>query len=293
VDRLESLDVDGAVQLLSRVTGQQYALTRRLTGGETGAHEMRGPDGERLVIKWELDPPSQAARRTAVELTERLGGHAGWPVPEQWTVEADECLFVLQRFMPGEPVELITHALVDRIFELHESRLGLAAPSDDTSWPGALIETLTTGGAGYCLHQPLREFDARTAALIERVERLGHELQPAQLPGGEIVHWDLHPGNLLAVDGRLTAVIDNDFVTVGDAAFDLVTLAIASLETPSEPGVAERLFSEAVDVLEEPRRSAYLAHLVIRILDWAVRKGRTEEIELWLDQAQRLLPLTR
>jgi hypothetical protein len=290
VDRLGSLDAEGAARLLSQVTGERYALTRRLTGGETGAHEMSGPGGERLVVKWEFDPSSQAARRTAVELTERLADRAGWPVPEQWTVEADECLFVLQRFLPGEPVELITHALVDRIFELHESRLGLATASDDTRWPDALIDTLTIGGAGYCLHEPLREFDARTARLIERIEHLGHELQPAQLPGGEIVHWDLHPGNLLAVDGRLTAVIDNDFVTVGDAAFDLVTLAVASLETPSEPGVVERLFSEAVDVLDEPRRSAYLGHLVIRILDWAVRKGRSAEIELWLEQAQRLLP---
>ena len=38
-----------------------------------------------------------------------------------------------------------------------------------------------------------------------------------------------------------TAVIDNDFVTVGDAAFDLVTLALTSLVTPSEPGVVTRL----------------------------------------------------
>ena len=60
----------------------------------------------------------------------------------------------------------------------------------------------------------------------------GHGVNATQLPGRDVVHWDFHPGNLLAVDGELTAVIDNDFVTVGDAAFDLVALAVTSLVTP-------------------------------------------------------------
>jgi hypothetical protein len=289
VERLGSLDADGAVALLARTTGERYEVTRRLTGGETGAHEVSGPEGERLVLKWEFDPSSQAARRTAVGLTERLGARAGWPVPAQRIVDAGDCLFVLQRYLPGEPVALLTHALVDRLFELHESRLDLAASTDETRWPQSLIETLTTGGAGYCLHEPLRGHDARSAQLTERIEELGHGLSASQLPGRDIVHWDFHPGNLLAVDGQLTAVIDNDFVTVGDAAFDLVALAVTSLVTPTDPGVVKRLFREAVDVLDEPRRHAYVAHLAIRFLDWSIRKERTDEIEFWLDQAERML----
>ena len=64
--------------------------------------------------------------------------------------------------------------------------------------------------------------------------------------GRDIVHWDLHSGNLLISNGSLAAVVDTDFAVVGDASFDLVTLALTSLTIPCEPGVRTRLFASAL-----------------------------------------------
>ena len=287
---MERLDPSDAVRLLEDLTAQPYELVGRLPGGESGAHEIRGPDGSRLVAKWELDPESQAARRVAVEYTARLRGQAAWPVPQQWIVESDTCLFVLQELLPGSPVRILSRVMLTRLLELHEGRIGLARPEDTSNWPDQLIRTLLVGGNGYCLHASLRNYDARTARLLDRIVEIGHGTDPGKLPGGDIVHWDLHSGNLLQVDDRLTGIVDTDFVTVGDAAFDLATLAVSACAIKCEQGVRGQLFELAIEPLEATRRYAYLGHLLLRVIDWPIRYGRTDEVEFWLAQSDRLLP---
>jgi hypothetical protein len=285
-DRVD-MGIEDAVRLLVRATGERYELVGRLAGGATGAHEVRTDDGRRFVLKWELDPRNQVARRAAVGLTRRLADEAGWPVPGQVAIDAEGCLLVLQDLCPGEPVTQVTHALVDEVLALHARRLGLAG--DEPSWNDDLVETLVVGGNGYCRHDTLRGHDARAAALVERVEQIGHDIDAGDLPGGDIVHHDLHPGNLLVHRGRLTAVIDNDYVTTGDATFDLTVLALTALAVPCEAGVRDRLLALGVDALDEPRRLAYVGHLLVRILDWAIRLDETDEIEVYLAGADRLL----
>ena len=283
------MNPEQAVALLTRTTGDAYRLIGRLTGGETGAHEVAGPAGERLVVKWDTDPSSKRARRGGVVLSERLRLEARWPVPRQRTVVGDDCLFVLQDLMPGAPVEVIGHGIVDRILELHGNRLQLARPGDRSGWPGILITTLTVGGQGYCLHESLRGHDERTARLVARIEDVGHALGPDDLVGHDVVHWDLHPGNLLQEHGALSAVVDTDYATIGDAAFDLVLLALGSLTVRCERGVRGRLFAAAFDDLGELQRRAYLSHYFLRLLDWSIRRGGEDEIEFWLGQADHML----
>jgi hypothetical protein len=278
-----------AVDLLAATTGDTYELVV-CEGGETGAHEVTGPKGRRLVVKWDTGPSSET-RRHAVVLSERLRVDAGWPVPPQHTVVVEGCLFVLQDFMPGAPIEILGHGVVDRLFELHARRIGLARLSDPSRWPQRLIETLTVGGDGYCVHETLRRHDERTASLVTAIEGFGRAVDPHELGAGDVVHWDLHPGNLLHHHGTLSAVVDTDFAQVGDAAFDLVSLALASLALPCDPGVRSRLFAAAFDDLSDVRRQAYLGHLFIRFLDWPIRRGRDDEVEFWLAHAREMLDL--
>lgn len=280
-----------AVAMLSAATGRSYELVGRMTGGETGAHEVRAPSGRRLVVKWDTDPTSVALRREAVVLSDRLRIEAGWPVPGQAVVLADEWLFVLQEFMPGTPVERICHGLVDEILELHARRLGLARPDNPSHWPAALIRTLTEGGDGYCVHESLRLHNLRTCDLIARIEEFGRSIRPGDLVGHDIVHWDLHLGNVLVDDGKLAAIIDTDFAVVGDARFDLVALALGSLTVPCDDGVRSRLFDSAFEGLSDAQRAAYLGHLFVRIIDWPIRRGRPEEVDFWLAHAERLLAI--
>jgi Phosphotransferase enzyme family len=287
---MEALNPAEATQLLSELTGQTFELIGRLPGGESGAHEVRGPDGSRWVAKWDLSAASQSDRRVALALTDRLRIEAGWPVPEQWSVESGDCLFVVQQFLSGHPLQVFNEATLGRLLQLHEGRLGLARPEDSSPWPNHLIETLVRGGDDYCLHSSLRTYDVRTSRLLDRIIEIGREVQAKELPGRDIVHWDLHAGNLLQIEGRLSGIVDNDFVTVGDAAFDLAILAVSAAETECAPGVREQLFELTVGSLDEARRAAYFAHLILRVLDWAIRRQRTDELEFWLVQSDRFLP---
>ncbi|MGH8994890.1 MAG: phosphotransferase [Acidimicrobiales bacterium] len=268
-----------------------FQLIRKLTGGETGAHEFLGGDGRPVVVKWDSRPRSRQLRGEAIVLSERLRTVAGWPVPAQSVVDAEGVRFVIQEFMPGNPPEQFDHQLVDRLLDLHSRRLGLARPEDPVHWPTALIETLTVGGEGYCLHSSLWDFDGRTRSLVARVEAFGNTIDVSDLIGQDIVHWDLHGGNLLVADGSLAAVVDTDFSVVGDASCDLVTLALFSLILPCESGVRTRLFAAVFDDLDDLRAQAYLAHLFIRIIDWPIRRNQPDEVEFWLARAGELLTI--
>ena len=71
--------------------------------------------------------------------------------------------------------------------------------------------------------------------------------------------------------------------------FDLTMLAVASLEHDVEAGVRRRLMAAGVESLESEQRAAYIGNLLLRLLDWPIRKGRVDEIEFWLTMADRLL----
>ena len=86
-------------------------------------------------------------------------------------------------------------------------------------------------------------------------------------------------------------MVDTDFAMVGDAAFDLVMLALTSLPLTCESGVRSRLFAEAFDQLDDLRAQAYLGHLFVRLIDWPIRRNSPAEVEFWLARADELLTI--
>jgi hypothetical protein len=291
VSREAGIDADTAASILSDVTGKPFRHVGQLSGGETGAHEFIGPDDQPIVVKWETTSDGRIFRGEAVALSERLRCQAGWPVPTESAVDSDQIRFIIQEFMPGAPPTTIDHRLVEQLLDLHSRRLGLAEPHDPIRWPMNLITTLAVGGNGYCRHESFRRYDTRTRSLIERIEAFGGSLNVEDFVGQDVVHWDFHPGNLLVDAGGLSAVVDTDFAIVGDAAFDLVMLALTSLSLTCEPGVRSRLFAGAFDQLDEVRAQAYLGHLFVRLIDWPIRRDSPGEVEFWLARADELLTI--
>ena len=77
------LSPEDAVALYSTAIEMAVELVGPLSGGETGATEIRLDTGQRQVLKWESDDQNKTARRTGAALTSRLRTEAGWPVPKQ------------------------------------------------------------------------------------------------------------------------------------------------------------------------------------------------------------------
>ena len=53
------------------------------------------------------------------------------------------------------------------------------------------------------------------------------------------------------------------------------------------PALRRDLLHLALDPLLPVRRTAYLGHLFIRVLDWPIRRGSDDEVEHWLAQVAR------
>ena len=83
----DHLDAAGAVRAFATATGESFTLVRRLAGGETGAHQVRGPDGSDHVLKWEADPSARGRADRGARPHPNARRTLGWPVPEQRRVD--------------------------------------------------------------------------------------------------------------------------------------------------------------------------------------------------------------
>ena len=68
-----------------------------------------------------------------------------------------------------------------------------------------------------------------------------------------------------------------------------MSLALSSLTVACETGVRERLFDAAFEGLGTAQHDVFVSHLLMRNLDWSIRKGRLDEVEFWLARHGELL----
>lgn len=291
----EALEPAGHVRRYADVVGEGFELVRTLPGGR--ALEIVGSDGSRSVLKWDSVEESKQRRRVAIDAARRLGAEAGWPVPAFDLAEDSQWLYVRQDLMLGEEPTQLTRRLFEQVAELIDATegLGSSSPSD---WPDRLVDTLVAAPVDptiYCSHEPLRQHSPTGRRLISRIEEIGAEalaLEAANSGVGgadDLMHWDLHPGNLLVLDGNVSAVIDLDNAGPGRRGFDLVTFALSSQILPADDGLASALLDEARSRVSDELWIASIAHLVLRFSNWAMRTGHTEEAEHWIAEGGRQL----
>jgi hypothetical protein len=191
-----------------------FELGARAEAGESdaGAWFATAPEGAPVVLKW--FPEASVAERYAVlvpgldELRSRRV-----PVPEYphvltvdgWTLSA-------QQVLPGASVRNPSPAMVEQVVQCVASMAGVACPlpaPDLHPWGASVVHTLAVGVDGWAMHEPLRTGGRRSAAVLDRVEAVGADADPAWFPTDGLVHLDLHTDNLLAGDdGTLTGIID-------------------------------------------------------------------------------------
>jgi aminoglycoside phosphotransferase (APT) family kinase protein len=265
-----------------------FELGARAEGGESeGAWFAAAPDGEPVVLKW--FPEEAMADRYAVLLPglDELRSR-GVPVPEYpYVLSVDGSTLSAQQVLPGASVRNPAPAIVERVMECVAAMAGIACPLPApglAAWGASVVQTLIVGLDGWAMHEPLRTGDRRSAAVLERVEAVGADADPAWFPADGLVHLDLHTDNVLADDdGRLTGIIDWDGACAGDPRFDLVRYAF-DLDGHDQP---------IWDIVEatgiEPQViRAYVAHHALRCTAWAIGH-RPADVPRQLDRAERVL----
>jgi aminoglycoside phosphotransferase (APT) family kinase protein len=146
------------------------------------------------------------------------------------------------------------------------------------------------GGDGYCLLEPLRTYSSTTAALLVAVQALVMRHADAHCATGDLVHYDFNPTNLLVQDGMISGVIDWQDPCSGDCTFDLSTLLFYCWEISE---LQDRLWSCALDRAGPRMLGVYLAHMILRQVDWAIRHHGAADTARWCRIAQDILAACR
>lgn len=286
------LDAPALLDGLERAAGVRFEVLGPLDGGQVGAARVRWPDGHEGVLKWRLDYTVAQMKAGPLAAAEALRAH-GYPAPAtELVAQVDDAVVTVQELLQGTKTDYMDEGLLEQALGLNAQHVGVLAGRDDVS---RINLFLTADGPGYCLHEPLRQFDERTAALERWVTKVGTESEPL-MPGDDVVHQDFHPGNMLSVavpggaanrtERRLTGVIDWDGAGRGDAGLDLVTLRFGIHPAGADRTVVERLDALLDRMPAHVLRPAW-AHMSLRMTDWAIRHFPSDEVATWIALAEQ------
>jgi hypothetical protein len=282
--RVARLNTDLALSQLAETTGLVLVADGAPPGGQVGASYVRWPDGHRSVLTWQ-PPDTLSGVRRAASLLE-VARAAGVPAPRYELVEElPAAVVIVQELLPGTGPTTINQRTVDSMLEINERCRGLLADRCDLPPPSLYLRT---DGPGFCLHEPLRRYDWRTARLLDAVEEIGAAL-PDHLTGDDLVHMDFHPENILVnASGEVSGVVDWDAVNRGNGDFDLITLRFDLAHRA--PDLGRHLHHHLAQSVPEELALAAWAHLSLRLVDWSIRHLTPAEVTTWLNIAESLRP---
>ena len=273
----DDVDAEQLGQLLREQAGLNLVQLASASGGESRcAFWVTDRAGRVSLLK--IIPgagPEAAGRLRALDVVLSRLRARGYPAPALCAIgSVPGLVFWIQERLPGHVLDPGTGglaraavaAVLPRLLELNDAQRGLGTGPD--SWPGLIARTLASGGDGYCLHATLQASRA-ARDMLPVLRRIGDRCCPAIPAGTNFVHYDFTPANLLSDGTAITGVIDiNPPVLAGDRAFDLATLLFYCYDHDQ---ARTTLTARLLEVAGPQAASAYLAHMILRQVDWSLR----------------------
>ncbi|HEY9326307.1 MAG TPA: phosphotransferase [Candidatus Limnocylindria bacterium] len=226
-------EISDVIQLINERDATSWSLVGRLPGGYLqGAHELRGPRGERVVLKWHPRHLSAAQLAAAARSVQRLRNR-GWPTSGwlAYGVLPDGAAYIVEEFVDGAVPTQIDGDGLDQLLRANRLQADVR-PETDQDWSSYIHRVVFDGEADLVARMRARPV---TAALLGRLERLTAGARSFRLPITDLVHGDFVLRNMLVADGSLR-IIDTAHVGKGTRAYDLACLL---LETTVEDGWAD------------------------------------------------------
>lgn len=277
--------IDNVLQHLNRTQQTSFRLGQRYAIGEQGAYALIDVQGQAYVLKWQ--PRSNHLQQAfyAQSVTEHLRAQ-GYPVPAYLHIgSALGGVYTIQQALPGAPMGRLTLQHLPDVFKLQALHAG-PAPPGPRDWPREVAQTVLQGGDGYCLHASLRQHSPETAEMLQTLQALVTAYQGAIEETNEIVHFDFQPANLLIHNDTVSGVVDWDGVRAGDSAFDLATLLFYGYDNAL---VRDALWAQALARRPIQILGVYLAHLILRQVDWSLRHYGPAVYNIHIARGQALL----
>lgn len=229
----------GTGQVLGEVNadlGSAWTLERLLAGGfQSGAYLVS--DGRRrAVLKWTSDPGWAEVVLGAAPVVSAARS-LGWPTPAWLAVGRTRGggAYQLQEHAAGRADEHVTLAWVEAVLPVIDRQAG-AAPTSARDWTTYDHELVTNDPSGTAAR--LAGSGAAGAGLVRSIQQLCGSYPDVRWRHDDLVHGDLNPGNVLLVDGAVTAVVDVEAIGCGSRVHDLATvIAYAALWSPGHEAV--------------------------------------------------------
>ena len=279
------MHLSALMDLINERHGTRFELGARYATGEQGAYAITDAVGRRFVLKWSGDASGVEPYREAGAVTAALRA-VGYPAPRYCLVGAfPEGSYAIQDALPGVTMGVLTQDLLPGVLDLNELQEAwpLSGPRD---WPARVVDTVLAGGDGYCLLGPLRTYSPATAELLARLQTLVTAHADDECEADHVVHFDFQPTNILVDGGTISGVVDWEGACSGDRAFDLVTLLFYCYDAAP---ARDRLWREVVDRVRPGVLSVYLAHLILRQVDWSIRHHDRPTVDRYLHRAAQVL----
>src|SRR5436190_9086782 len=248
----------------------------RMAHGESGgAFDVRTADGARAVLKLYtgdvLDLGAPAALVDALR-------DRGYPAPATLARgDVDGSAYELQERLPGAPTEQVTAAMLPNVLALNALQRDIGVVGRGP-WIDEMVSTILDGRIGYCEHGAMAEHSDESRKLLERCLRIAEGARGLQVSDTDVVHYDFSGYNVLTEGNRITGVVDWNGATNGDAAFDLVTLAFYTYDD----AVRSELLAAAATQSGPDAVVLYVAHMVLRSVDWTIRNHEELQVQWFL-----------
>ncbi len=272
--------------MINTIHQTTFELGERYPTGEQGAFAIFNQEGKRGVLKWMPGADDSARLEQARVVTDRLY-RLGYPVPRYLYIgEALEGTYSIQIALPGVSMPLSTTAeYLPRLLQLNALQVDQAFPGLP-DWHQEAVNTVLFGGEGYCLHSSLQQYSPVTVTMLSDLQRLVSAHRDTPHRRNDMVHGDFQHANILVHDHQITGVVDWDAVHAGDCVFDIATLLFYSYD---DRAVREQLWKSALERASLRLLSVYLAHLILRQVDWSLRHHDPRKIKRYLNRGDTLL----
>jgi aminoglycoside phosphotransferase (APT) family kinase protein len=180
---------------------------------------------------------------------------------------------------------VVTLSVLPQLLELNGRQAGLAT-SVRSDWPGPVVDTVMEGGDGYCLLDSLRAYSSTTEELLHMLQAIVSAHRNEQFETHDVVHFDFNPSNILIENGQISGVVDWEGTCAGDCTFDLATLLFYAYDVLD---VRESLLHAIWERVSPGVLSVYMAHLILRQVDWSIRHHHRDTVDSYLRMAEHVL----
>ena len=277
-------DVESLLKLINHERGMSFELAGRFEGGEQGAHEIVGTYGTRMALKLHHGAGYLERYRKAKIATEHLA-ERGYPVPRyEYIGVVGETSYTIQSLVPGSPMGTLNASVVPDLLRLIDLQSG-PAPFPSRGWPQLIVHSVMHGFDEYCVIETLRRHSATTSEILDLLQSQVSTCANIDVETTDIVHFDFNPSNVMVHQSGVSGVIDWDGVMAGDRAFDLATLFFYASD---DPALRQLLWREGLARSSPDAMRLYIAHLIVRQVDWSIRFHSPAIADYWISAVRRL-----